>query len=961
MSARTPDAFVKIGALDIEACENEPIQFIGALQSPYILILFDPDTLRVLAATENIVELVSRDLAEVIGSRVCELLPISSETIAEIMERFGDTVPIDLNENRKCHVRPCRASDYVGLLIDPDPVTTDDLSGFNATVRLNNLIEQSLGDAEFEIGTILSDVALTFREVSKFDRVMVYQFDDDWNGHVIAEAANPNLDSRFLGLTFPSSDIPRQARDLFLQNRVRPLVDTTAVPVKIVAQGQLDPKTIDIGSLPERAVSPIHLQYLNNMGVTATLNIALIVQEKLWGLLSCHHYGGRHKLSPTGLHTCRVICDLLSHGLNRIADRTRMRMLQQIEHTARELRAIAQESPDPLSMDDIAQQRANEMLALLKADGVILKLAHGTHLIGTGEVDSASILYAEVKSIIVQRDEEGLITHSLSHYLPQLKRQLLPEFAGVAAAVDAQRGIGLMAWRKAVPRMESWAGDPEKRVANTGALSPRASFEIWQAETAEKSLPWEPETGTMMQEVLSTFSELEGISVHRSAQRKAHVAQMEAERARNELEYAALHDALTSLPNRRYLDQYLKSGFAAKQGKSSAFAVLHIDLDRFKQVNDTLGHAYGDAVLIHTANTLRSEAVATDFVSRVGGDEFVLIASDLIDQDGLAARAQRLIHALSKPIVIGEHVIHCGASIGIAVNDTVGLDHSTLLVRADIALYEAKRKGRGRHCFFTPQLEWLRIEQRRLSDDVIRGVQANEFVVYYQPKFDAQTRQMIGAEALIRWQHPKRGLLLPNEFLAAADDVGLMDAIDGMVVETAMAASRALSSQLGRNFKVSVNISARFLSTLNIDVLTQSYPELSKYISMELVENILLDTINVNLQDLAKIRQLRRLGVEIDIDDFGTGYTSILGLVKVQPDRIKIDKDLVIPILDSQLSQDLIRSVVGIANSMGIPVVAEGVEEEAHATLATLLGCKTLQGFGLARPMPLQDLMALAA
>ncbi len=448
--------------------------------------------------------------------------------------------------------------------------------------------------------------------------------------------------------------------------------------------------------------------------------------------------------------------------------------------------------------------------------------------------------------------------------------------------------------------------------------------------------------------------DVEKAEAFRSAKLLAENRSRDLEVARSHLEHASLHDSLTGLPNRRHLDNALlrfKSG--SKQGQS--LTLLHIDLDRFKQINDTKGHAAGDAVLVQTALLLRTQFRNSDLVARIGGDEFVVLLSPSPDRRILQSMVERVIQVSIQPIDWQGQECRCGVSIGIA--ESAGdIDPKQLLINADIALYRAKRSGRNCSVHFTGSLQAEVIANKQCADDLLNALERKEFVPFYQPIFNAKTRDIAGVEALARWRHPTRGLLAPDKFLNVASELGAVDAIDRTILEQALADLKQWDAD-GLNIpKVSVNVSARRLGNETLIESLNSLAIQPGRVSFELLESIFLD--DGDDLNTVNIEAIKNLGIGIDIDDFGTGHASIVSLLRLNPNRMKIDRQLTLSVVESEPQRRLVRSLVEIGKSQNIEVCAEGVETAAHANILTSLGCDYLQGFFFAKPMPFADVSA---
>ena len=427
---------------------------------------------------------------------------------------------------------------------------------------------------------------------------------------------------------------------------------------------------------------------------------------------------------------------------------------------------------------------------------------------------------------------------------------------------------------------------------------------------------------------------------------------IELELANHRIEHNSLHDPLTGLANRRKLDFALERLTQDGRETRQKFAILHIDLDRFKEINDTLGHAAGDAMLVHASEVLSRSIRLGDIVARIGGDEFVILALHANDAE-MSALAGRIVEEMRQPIDFQGFSCRCGVSIGIALASGLRVDARKVLINADIALYRAKSQGRNRYQFFNQNLQADIINNKRLADEILTGLENGQFTAWYQPQFSARTMQLTGVEALVRWQHPSRGLLTPDKFLKIAEEINVVQMLDRIVLETALK-DKMRWAALGVSVpKVSVNVSAR---RLHDDTLAESLSNLQirpGEISFELVESIFLD----ESEDVAtdNLERIKALGIDIEIDDFGTGHTSIVSLLKLKPKRLKIDRQLVQPIITSPQERALVSSIIEIARSLGVETVAEGVETLAHASLLHDLGCDLLQGYAFSRPLSFDD------
>lgn len=444
----------------------------------------------------------------------------------------------------------------------------------------------------------------------------------------------------------------------------------------------------------------------------------------------------------------------------------------------------------------------------------------------------------------------------------------------------------------------------------------------------------------------------------RKAKAEAEARNIELELTKNRIEYNALHDPLTGLANRRKLDRELDSLTALAKSSRPRFTILHLDLDRFKEINDTLGHAAGDAMLVNAAEVLQRHVSHPDLVARIGGDEFVVLLRDVSSQQAAADLSARIIKEMNIPFDFEGFTCRFGVSIGIAEASGIKADARKILIDADLALYEAKRKGRNRYEFFTHSLQANIVTSRRIADELLTALERDEITAWYQPQFCANTMELVGAEALVRWHHPDQGILPTSTFLKVAEDLSIMAQIDKIVLDCALRDRMRWAAMGVMVPKISVNVSSRRLHDANLVESLQGLSISPGSMSFELVESIFLDENDDTVT--ANIENIKALGIDVEIDDFGTGHTSIISLLKIKPKRLKIDRQLVMPILDSSRERALVSSIIEIARSLGVGTIAEGVETQAHADILRDLGCDLLQGFAFAHPLSSEDFATFA-
>ena len=422
-----------------------------------------------------------------------------------------------------------------------------------------------------------------------------------------------------------------------------------------------------------------------------------------------------------------------------------------------------------------------------------------------------------------------------------------------------------------------------------------------------------------------------------------------------ELHWLAMHDPMTELGNRRAADEEILR-LNDRVDRAGDFCLIHIDTDNFKDTNDTLGHQIGDALLRHIANVLNETVTPAGKCFRIGGDEFLIILSDIASNAGIQKTVKELQEQLNRPIVLADRTVRSSVSMGIAFGKDAGGDAQATLINADFALYEAKRSGRDRFVFYTEELSGNMGRRKSVGTRLISAIETRQFTPYYQPQFFAKTLAFRGVETLCRWQDPQLGNVPPIEFLEVAEEMRLVGQIDQIMFEKAAADVNLLRARGFNIPKISFNVTAQRLAQpelardlrINIDQGTQ--------VVVELLESMSLDTLSKSMR--WSIDTLKDAGIAIEVDDFGSCRASIAGLMAVGPDAMKIDKSLVVPLTESDQHLEMVRAIAQIGKSLGIEVVAEGVETEEHITLLSELGCDVLQGYALARPMPIDELQA---
>jgi diguanylate cyclase (GGDEF)-like protein len=424
----------------------------------------------------------------------------------------------------------------------------------------------------------------------------------------------------------------------------------------------------------------------------------------------------------------------------------------------------------------------------------------------------------------------------------------------------------------------------------------------------------------------------------------------------DQIAHLAEHDFLTGLPNRLLLNDRIGQAIALAERLRGKIAVLFMDMDGFKNINDSLGHPVGDDLLKCIANRLRDCIRRPDTVSRQGGDEFIVLLQGVKSPDDATIAAKRLLKSLAETYFMGPHNLHMTASIGVSIYPDDGADAETLIKNADTAMYHAKEHGRQSFQFFKPEMNVRAVERQSIEEDLRCAIERNEFTLHYQPKINLTTRTITGAEALLRWTHPPRGSVSPAQFIPIAEDSGLIVPIGAWVVREACRQAQSWVAAGLPIGSIAVNVSA--LEFRNEDFLESLFATLKetgldpKALELEVTESALMK----NAESASTILQiLRKAGVRIALDDFGTGYSSLSYLRKFPLDALKIDQSFVRQIADSSGGNTIVSTIIAMARSLHLLVIAEGVETPEELAFLLEQQCDEAQGYKFSRPIPAEQ------
>jgi diguanylate cyclase (GGDEF)-like protein len=440
---------------------------------------------------------------------------------------------------------------------------------------------------------------------------------------------------------------------------------------------------------------------------------------------------------------------------------------------------------------------------------------------------------------------------------------------------------------------------------------------------------------------------------------------LERKRSEDQIAHMAFYDPLTSLPNRTLFQDRLKQALSLAFRYNRLCALLFLDLDDFKRINDTLGHAAGDLLLKEVAVRLnrcvrKSDSVARNTpgtqnctVARLGGDEFTVLLTEIVNGEDAAIVARRILQSLAQPFLLNGHEAFIGASIGITIYPLDGTDSDTLLKNADSAMYHAKSQMKNNFQFYKQSMNAAALRKFSLENDLRKAIERHEFVLYYQPQMNLMTGAVVGMEALIRWNHPERGMIQPAEFITLAEETGLILPMDGWVLREACSQNKAWQAAGLSPVSMSVNLSGhQFKQQGILKDITAALDDSGldpEYLVLEITESILMQNVDMTA---AILHKLTEMGVRISIDDFGTGYSSLSYLKRFPLCSIKIDRSFVQDITLNPDDAAIPKAIIAMAHSLKLNVLAEGIETKEQLSILQELGCDDMQGYLLSRPVP---------
>jgi diguanylate cyclase (GGDEF)-like protein len=929
------DARIKPGGekylSDLSNCEKEPIHTPGSIQPHGVLIVARRGDMRVVYASANTKSAMGRPVASVLGKPLLDCLgPPAYEKIVrrnetgQVIAEPPRTICLPSNSGPRQYFTVHYLYDLIYVEIERE---VEDAEAAHLPIQARTAIDviRSAGS----LNELLRTAARELRSLTGYDRVMVYRFDNDGHGHVVAEDLIDGLEP-YLDLHYPESDIPSQARRLYTLQRIRVLADANCTPVPVLSDSEMvsgggtDPIPLDMTFCGLRSVSPVHMEYVRNMRVGSTLTLSLLTDDRLWGLLVCHHR--ESKLPSPALRSCDLISQIMSFLIRQYI----------------ELEASSDRSRRELAIDDIAASLSlcgtvtdgltaaeTQVLSLVGATGALLSLGGKKACIGVTPPFEDAV---ELKARLRKLDKGKIFAHdSLPTLMPEFGRFRETSCGILHMSLLRSPGEGILWFRPEVETVMKWGGDPDKPSefnAETGRISPRKSFEIWKTHVALHSLPWQELDLEMVRHLKRT------ISTHLLA-----LAESAFDRSR------VPSTTLTQLPNRRLFQERLRV-WAERKDLYPA-AVILINLDRFKLVNEAFGRSVGDDLLLQVSRRLSEFALADVLIAGLGGDEFGALC---IGMTAPAAEetAQRISSALCIPFQVMGQSFQMTASIGVA-HASHGAEEN-LLDAADTAMHFAKRSGRNQSVAFDKLLQITAAKNLEMEQDLYRAIEKGEFKLVYQPIVGLPQAGLYGFEALIRWNHPVKGTIPPLDFIPLAEETGLIVPIGRWVLGEAVKTIKSWTDLFGLPMKIHVNVSAPQLVTTDFvdyvaDLLQESALDPAS-LSLEVTESVLLKE-----QAVMTLRELRTHGVRVSLDDFGTGHSSLAYLQRLPVDLVKIDRSFVRNIAVDPRSRQFFRALIDLIQTLDLELIAEGIETQDQSTAIQEAGCMRAQGYLFSKPL----------
>jgi diguanylate cyclase (GGDEF)-like protein len=922
--------------VDLQNCDQEPIPTPSAIQPHGVLLAMRRSDFRVVYASANVCHFFSFTAGDLLGS----LLPdafgkelLDAVTSLSIDEKEGCarrlTVHLPGFRHTRFYASAHRIGELVCVEIEPavkEP-SRDHLSTQAATVMENLLMARTSLE-------LCAAAARELRKLSGYDTVMIYRFHGDEHDEVIAEDKESGIPP-FLHLHLAASEIPEPTGCLYLQQRSRQIPDAACQPALVLADAELSQGLpLDMTYCGLRSVSPIHLQHMKNTGVGASFSISLIHRQKLWGVALCHHRTAR--LMPPEI---RLLCELLGQMLSSLLDVTlnNEHSEEQLANEGR-LNKLSKRMPPGALIAEVLQQNTVELLGAAGASGAILQLQGHTRLAGAtpSMKDSISLMNA-VRNVMAN----GIVAYSsLKEILPDFAHLSLLAAGGLMIAIGDSPDDCVFWLRPEIEPSTRGGGDPDRansRAELSGRFMPRGSSKAWRDKPRGHSRQWREIDFAMVRD----FERMLTVTMLRHADLKAQLSNV---------------DSLTKLPNRRVLLDRLAS--LQKAQSPNKAGLIFLDIDRFKIVNDTLGHAAGDDLLIQVARRLTACTGGDHLVARMGGDEFVVFCEDTLMTEAETV-ARGIVESFQDPFLLNGKPFRCATSVGLAPmgGGLVG-SIADILHSADSAMYAAKRLGGNRVVVFEKPLREELMRQIQLEQDLFLAIEREEMTAHFQPQISVVDNKLIGFEALLRWVHPIYGDISPAEFIPMAERSGHIGPVGLWALKESLRLIGRWRRRYLHDLFVAVNVSSIQLAASDFADRVREALEATRMpaeaLHLEVTESNLIEP-----SAEAQLRALQALGVKIAIDDFGTGYSSLAYLQRLSISELKLDSTFLADVGKDERKTTLFGSIVSMAHTLKLGVIAEGVEESGQLQCIRACDCDAAQGYLFSKAIPADRVEAM--
>lgn len=946
-----------------KSCAQEPIHLLGTVQSYGFLMVVDVASGCIVQVSAGIVRHwpglpdaiapVSRPLAEWIAaiegpdSFDIASLPPSHPAALPWRPRFEQTSPAQ-GKAAAFHWECLghRVGEVAVLEWLPVNASVDELQRQNQIFADFGEVIARLRRAQ-GLEAFFGQCVKVIQEVSAFDRVMIYRFLPDGCGEVVAEHTSEAYEQKYLGLRFPASDIPSQARELYLTNKLRVLADVEAPMDMLVPPALPSGEPLDQSHCMLRGLSEVHLSFLRHMGVRATMTLSIVCDGRLWGLVACHHHQPRtppHQIRDGMRQLSELLAEIANMRIEALSHLEAVRHRMMLDRLLNDFhQALIQDGDIPTELELWLPR----LLPAFNANSFGVQIGSLACVGGPGKrKGSTHQILDEVGSRLSIRNRSPQVA-IWDDLLTSRKRSLmcLPEAAGMLLAQRHDEDvIFCFMTRQEVVRQVRWGGEPVKDVVplpnGRVRLEPRRSFAVWQQSVRGHSDPWLETEAEALQNLLRILSEVNKLQVNRKMQETLH--------------WRAHHDHLTGLYNRRAMEDEVSRRLEDSHYNT---ALMLLDLDHFKKINDTYGHETGDLVLQQLSLRLKAVMREFDLLARLGGDEFMLLLAIPHPNAATALTfAERLHQAVAAPFEIRGQQFRLGISVGIAIPPGHGRTVSELLRHADLALYQAKSEGRSRSVVFEPAMAASQRDHYLLERDLDEAVERNQLSLVFQPKVDLISHKVVGLEALVRWNHPTRGQSSPNAFIPIAEHSDQIIRIDRWVMRKAIAEQAHWRTHGLAKLPIAINLSiADILSPNLVDYLAgllEEYEVPPAALEIEVTESCFMRQLD---ETRSVLRALNKAGIATSLDDFGTGFSSLSYLRQLPLQCLKIDQSFTQNILQDPNAEKLTQAIVAMGNALKMTVVAEGVESREQMNWLLAHGCHIGQGYFFSPPVPPED------